>query len=90
MRSPLSQAHALQLKNKLNRTDEALNAIKDVLLMFDSDLFAGMMESNYARVVAELGVALRRFVENPLTITKSSYIIIVRYLRGRSFKIIVH
>ena len=45
--------------------------------MFDSDLFAGMMDSNFSRLVAELGVALRRLVENPLAITKSGYIILV-------------
>lgn len=69
--------HTLDLlNNKLNRTDEALNALKDILIMLDSDIFAGMMDSNYSRLVAELGVALQRFKAAPIGITKSDWIIL--------------
>ena len=64
------------LKNKLNTTDEALNAIKDVLIMVDADMFFGMMDSNFSRMVAELGVALRRFAEVPFGITPTDWIIL--------------
>lgn len=49
--------HTLDLlTQKLNVTDEALNAIKDLVMLADADVFFGMMDSNYGSVVALCGV----------------------------------
>mmetsp|Transcript_55552 Transcript_55552/g.136292 ORF Transcript_55552/g.136292 Transcript_55552/m.136292 type:complete len:429 (-) Transcript_55552:143-1429(-) len=42
---------------RLNRTEEALGVINDVLLMSECGIFAGVMESNLSRLVLELGAA---------------------------------
>jgi hypothetical protein len=48
---------------------------QDVLLLVDSDVFVGAMESNLARVVAELGAAWRRFVLPPVALLEGGYIV---------------
>lgn len=69
--------HTLDLLQKrLNTTEEALNAIKDALILLDSDLFVGMLDSNFSRLVAELGAALRRFKANPMAATATDWIIL--------------
>lgn len=69
--------HTLDLlKKRLNTTDEAINAIKDALILLDSDLFVGMLDSNFSRLVAELGAALRRFKVNPMAATSTDWIIL--------------
>lgn len=69
--------HTLDLlKKQLNTTEEALNAIKDALLLLDSDVFVGMMDSNFSRLIAELGAALRRFKANPVAATTTDWIIL--------------
>jgi hypothetical protein len=76
---------------------QAVNALKDLLILLDSDVFFGMMDSNYScvarhrlsreqdarfslscrrRLLAELGVALRRFKSVPVAITKTDWIIV--------------
>jgi len=46
------------LTQKLDGTEEALNAVVDIVLLAHADSFAGTMSSNFARLVVELGSAL--------------------------------
>lgn len=68
--------HTLDLvAGHLNRTQEALQYIKDVILLTDADYFVGAMESNVARIVAELGSAHDRFAGPPTTLLNGTYIV---------------
>jgi hypothetical protein len=68
--------HTLDLiVGHLNRTQEALQYIKDIVLMTDADFFVGAMESNVARIVAELGSAHERFAGPPTTLLSGTYIV---------------
>jgi hypothetical protein len=68
--------HTIDLLNgRLNTTDEALRAIRDLVLLADSDVFLGTLESNFSRLAMELGLALRRFLLPVVKATTSPYII---------------
>ena len=68
--------HTLDLvAGHLNRTEEMLQYIKDVLLLVDNDVFVGTMESNLSRLVAELGSAWHRFVVAPIALLEGGYVV---------------
>ena len=68
--------HTLDLvAGALNRSDEALQYIKDVLLLVDNELFVGPFESNLSRLVAELGSALERFIGTPVRLGDGNYVV---------------
>lgn len=68
--------HTLDLVvGHLNRTQEALQYIKDVILLADAEYFIGAMESNVARIVAELASAHDRLAGPPVTLLNGTYIV---------------
>lgn len=68
--------HTLDLvAGHLNRTQEALQYIKDVVLLADTEYFIGAMESNVARIVAELSSAHDRLAGPPVTLLNGTYIV---------------
>jgi hypothetical protein len=63
------------LRGLLNATDEAAAAIRDILVLADSDFFFGSFDSNFSRLVAQLGAALGRFAQTPARSGATGWII---------------
>jgi len=63
------------VRGDLDPLVELLHAVRDVMLLVDSPIFLGPMESNLARLVAEVGQAHGRFSHLPLGIGDGGYIV---------------
>jgi hypothetical protein len=63
------------MRGMLNRTQEALDVITDMVLLASVQCLVGTFDSNLSRLAAELGEAWRSFEHPPLAFNGASYLL---------------